>query len=73
MITRVVVAGYGNPLRGDDGVGWWVADAIARRWRDHITVLAGQQPLPEWSLALARADVAYFVDASVGARNRLHH
>jgi hydrogenase maturation protease len=67
--TRVVVAGYGNPLRRDDGVGWQVAEVLASRWP--VTVLTGQQPLPEWSTTLANADVAYFVDAGVRTRARL--
>jgi Ni,Fe-hydrogenase maturation factor len=29
---RVVVAGYGNPLRGDDAAGWLVAQALEARW-----------------------------------------
>jgi hydrogenase maturation protease len=71
VISRVVVAGYGNPLRGDDGVGWRVAEAIGRRWRGQITVLTGAQPVPEWSLPLSAADVAFFIDAGVNAGPRL--
>jgi hydrogenase maturation protease len=67
--TRVVVAGYGNLLRRDDGVGWRVAETLASRWA--VTVLTGQQPLPEWSTTLAQADVAYFVDACLSSRPRL--
>ena len=63
MLTRVVVAGFGHPLRRDDAAGWRVAEALAGR--ESVTVLTAHQPLPEWSLALAEADVAYFVDASV--------
>ncbi len=64
---RIVVAGWGNPLRGDDGAGWRVAEAVEERWGDRVQVLQGQQPLPEWSAALADADVAYLVDACVDA------
>jgi hypothetical protein len=31
-------------------------------------VLVGQQPVPEWALGLARADLAFLIDASVGLR-----
>jgi hydrogenase maturation protease len=70
---RVVVIGYGNPLRRDDGVGWRVAETIAQRWGERVTVLMGQQPVPEWAAVLAEADVAFIVDASVsvGPRVRL--
>lgn len=62
--VRTGVFGYGNPLRGDDAVGWHVAEAIARRW-PAVMVRTGQQPVPEWAADLAQLDVAYFVDASV--------
>jgi Ni,Fe-hydrogenase maturation factor len=62
---RIVVAGYGNPLRGDDGAGWRVACALRERYagRPDVAVLAGQQPVPEWAAVLAGASVAYLVDA----------
>jgi hydrogenase maturation protease len=63
-MTRIVVAGYGNPLRGDDGVGWRVAEAVAEKWGERVCVLMGQQPAPEWAPELAAADVAFLVDAT---------
>src|SRR5579859_7196869 len=63
-MARIVVAGYGNPLRGDDGVGWLVAEAVAEKWGECVCVLMGQQPTPEWAPELAAADIACFVDAS---------
>jgi hydrogenase maturation protease len=71
-MLRVVVIGYGNPLRGDDGVGWRVAEAVAERWGERVTVLMGQQPVPEWAAALAEADVAFFIDASLHVGDGLH-
>ncbi len=62
---RVAVAGWGNPLRGDDAVGWLVAEAVEERWGSQVHVLVGQQPVPEWAADLAEADLAYFVDAAV--------
>ncbi len=32
--TRTIVVGLGNPLLGDDGIGWVVADAVADRLTD---------------------------------------
>ena len=29
MTSRVLVVGYGNALRTDDGLGWHVADLLA--------------------------------------------
>jgi hydrogenase maturation protease len=62
--ARVVVLGFGNPLRGDDSVGWRVAEALAQRWPE-LVVRTGQQLVPEWATDLAHADVVYFVDASL--------
>jgi hydrogenase maturation protease len=62
---RVLVAGWGHSLRGDDAAGWRVAQDVRKRWGERVEILSGAQPLPEWTEALARADVAYFVDASV--------
>jgi len=63
-VARIVVAGYGNPLRGDDGVGWRVAEAVAEKWGERVCVLMGQQPAPEWAPELAAADLAFLVDAT---------
>jgi hydrogenase maturation protease len=67
---RVAIAGFGNSLRGDDVAGVLVAEAVASRWRDRVTVLIGTQPLPEWASALAATDVAFFVDAGQSGRDR---
>jgi hydrogenase maturation protease len=68
-MPHVVVVGYGNPLRGDDGVGWRVAEAIAQRWADHVTIRVGQQLLPEWAADLADAQVVFIIDASMTNRS----
>lgn len=63
-MARVVVAGYGNPLRGDDGVGCYVAQVVAQHWGERVCLLIGQQPAPEWAPQLAAADFAFLVDAT---------
>jgi hydrogenase maturation protease len=69
----VLVVGYGNPLRGDDGVGRAVAVALAAA-RDAgdprlagATILALHQLAPEVAVDLATAGLAIFVDATVEA------
>jgi hydrogenase maturation protease len=65
---EVLVVGYGNPLRGDDGVGQEVAQLLARQ-KGRSPVLAGaevtwaHQLAPEMAPDLSRADFAVFVDA----------
>ena len=57
--AKVFVVGYGNPLRGDDGVGQEVAQVLARQ-RHHLPALAGtdvmstHQLVPEMALDLSR-------------------
>jgi len=71
--AKVFVVGYGNPLRGDDGVGQAVAQVVARQ-RGHLPVLAGtdvmcaHQLVPEMALNLSRASFAVFVDAASDRR-----
>lgn len=57
-----LVIGLGNPLRGDDGVGWWLARR-ARRCRPAPTVRLVPQLTPELALEVAAARRVLFVDA----------
>jgi len=58
----------GNPLRGDDGVGWKIAEAIEQDadFAD-VTVMVAQQFTPELTEVLRDAEVVVFVDASACA------
>jgi hydrogenase maturation protease len=73
-----LVIGVGNPLRGDDGVGWWLA-RLARR-ADRAGLPIGDQTkngvpqvrlvpqlTPELALEVAAARRVLFVDAWCGA------
>src|SRR5262245_60058046 len=60
-MTKVLVIGYGNTLRGDDGVGPGVAAAVAG-WRG-LRALAVHQLTPELAEPIAAADAVVFVDA----------
>ncbi|GAB4341553.1 MAG: hydrogenase [Cyanophyceae cyanobacterium] len=66
----ILIVGYGNRLRCDDGAGPAVADAIAR-WVDArglgawVTVIEAHQLLPELAVDLATAAAVLFVDAAV--------
>lgn len=62
-----VVIGYGNTLRGDDGAGPAVADAVARWGRPDVCAHAVHQLLPEMAAWLANARVVVFVDAAADA------
>jgi len=66
---HALVVGFGNELRGDDGVGQVVAEAVWSR-RHGVPALAGAafiwcaQLLPEVALDLSGASFAVFVDAA---------
>lgn len=64
---RNLVVGYGNPLRGDDGLGWHAAAALAADPRLADTdVVIRHQLTPELAEDIAAARLAVLIDACVG-------
>lgn len=64
MARRPLVIAYGNRLRGDDAVGWVVADALRDDVRmDSVDVLAVHQLTPELANEVTSASRIVFVDA----------
>jgi hydrogenase maturation protease len=60
----VLVVGYGNVLRGDDGAGPAAAKALRNRLPRRIAdVLVVHQLLPELAERLSRCVLAIFIDA----------
>jgi hydrogenase maturation protease len=59
----VLVIGYGNEGRGDDGIGPCVAEAIAAANYPGVRVVTVAQLMPELAAELAAARLAVFVDA----------
>ncbi len=65
MTGDVLVIGYGNTLRTDDGVGRLAAERLADDPRlDGVRVIGRHQLTPELALDVSRADLVVFVDAS---------
>ncbi len=62
-----LLVGYGNTLRGDDGVGCQLASQLAQEVESSgaVQVICAQQLLPEVAAAIADAERVIFVDASV--------
>lgn len=61
----VLVIGFGNPLRGDDGAGWRVAELLCDDPRAAgARVLARHQLTPELAEDVAKARLLVLVDAS---------
>lgn len=64
-MERVLIIGYGNPLRSDDGVGWLVAQRLLREGvRSDVRVMAAQQLTPEMAEDVSRVEKVLFVDAA---------
>jgi hydrogenase maturation protease len=64
---RLLVIGYGNTLRSDDGAGPYVAEAVEALKLPGVQVLAAGLLTPELADPIARANTVVFVDASVEA------
>ena len=62
-LVKCLVIGYGNSLRGDDGIGIKVAEAVAKWQLSNVRSLARHQLTPELAAELAQVDGAIFVDA----------
>ena len=65
--TVILVIGYGNTLRRDDGVGPKVAEAVAALALPGVRALTFPLLTPELADPVSRARVAIFVDAAVDA------
>ena len=61
--TMVLVIGYGNTLRSDDGVGQHVANEVAAQGWPGVKSLAVTQLSPELASDIAQAVLVIFVDA----------
>jgi hydrogenase maturation protease len=66
-VSDVLIIGYGNELRGDDGLGPFVAESIAAAKFPGVVVRTATQLLPELAADLAEARLVVFIDASMNA------
>jgi hydrogenase maturation protease len=64
--TRCLILACGNTLRGDDGVGLWLAEWAEQRFSDQagVRILADHQWTPELAEDLAHAQSVLFIDCS---------
>ena len=65
MDSYLLIIGYGNTLRRDDGVGPRVAAAVEKLRLPGVLTMACPQLTPELADPLSQAGAAVFVDASV--------
>ena len=72
-MAEILVVGYGNDLRSDDGAGRVVASRIEAMGLPGVLVRSQSQLTPELALDIARADVVVFVDANVDCKEMAVH
>ncbi len=67
--ARCLILACGNTLRGDDGVGPWLAEWAEERFSAEpgVRVLARQQWTPELAEEIAHSQSVVFIDCSVSA------
>jgi hydrogenase maturation protease len=64
-MEQMLVIGFGNPYRGDDGVGFQAAEQFETLNRDPaVTVLARQELQPELAEVISKVDFVVFIDAA---------
>ena len=64
-MARVLVLGYGNPLRSDDGLGWRVAVELFRaNASPDVLVLPCHQLTPDLAETASIVETVIFVDCS---------
>ena len=65
-MKSVLVLGYGNPLRGDDGFGWHVAEILEGEYRndDRVQVIPCHQLTPDLAETMSHFGTVVFVDVS---------
>jgi hydrogenase maturation protease len=73
-MSKVLIIGYGNPLRTDDGFGWHASRLIARELAGQdVEVVTCHQLTPELAEPLSQSSQAVFIDADVeGAPGEIH-
>ena len=63
----ILIIGYGNTLRGDDGFGPLAARLLEERAIPGVEVIIAHQLNPELAASLAEARFAVFIDATEGS------
>jgi hydrogenase maturation protease len=74
-MKQVLVVGYGNTLRSDDGVGLYAVRELQKLMsRENVEFLEVQQLQPELAEVLSRKDLAIFIDAAMhGISGETHY
>ena len=64
-MARILIIGWGNPLRGDDGLGWRAAEQLRDALGgEEVTVRVSHQLMPEFAEEISRSDLVILIDAA---------
>jgi hydrogenase maturation protease len=63
-VKKILVIGYGNTLRSDDGVGVWIAERIAELHLPEVDVKTFHQLFPDLAADMLPYETVIFIDAS---------
>jgi len=73
-MKQVLVVGYGNTLRSDDGVGLYAVREIQKTvTKSNVEFMEVVQLYPELAETLSRKDLAIFIDAAMHGINGETH
>jgi len=68
-MKNLLIIGYGNPLRRDDGVGWHIVHELLKSsYPPYVEIVARVQLTPELAEPISRAGTVLFIDASRDCR-----
>jgi len=60
----ILIIGWGNPLRGDDALGWKAAEALGEQLPGrNVEIRVSHQLMPEFAEEISRSDLVIFIDA----------
>jgi hydrogenase maturation protease len=67
-LPKVLIIGYGSPLRGDDKIGCHVAQMLEQHYHDdpEVRVIGSHQLTPEMAEDVAASEFVLFLDAAAG-------
>lgn len=65
-MIHTLIIGYGNPLRGDDGLGWVATELLADMIDPaRVEIITCHQLTPDLAAPISRAQQVIFIDAAV--------
>ncbi len=66
-MSCTLIIGYGNPLRGDDALGYYAVQRLSGLVKqDNVKFMTCHQLTPELAVEAAKFEKVIFIDASIG-------